>query len=168
MQQIEEAQGRIGQAPQHVERVIAMDPDIGEVPVADVAERGGDAVDERLAADEAMVGKQVRARGEMLARAEADLEVERALVAEQSLRTDLAVSRHRDRRQQRVDQRLLRGAQLVAHRPAIEPIERGRVAGFVRGHRRWPRAQSLADNAVGTSWPAASSKPLQQKGAIDG
>ena len=46
-----------------------------------------DAVEERLAADEAMIGQQVGAIGEMLAAAEADLEVQRAVVAEQSLAT---------------------------------------------------------------------------------
>ena len=51
--------------------------------VADVAERGGDAVEERLGADEAVVGQHVGAVGEMLARAEADLEMERAVLAEQ-------------------------------------------------------------------------------------
>ena len=54
--------------------------------VADMAERRGDAVEERLAADEAVVGQQVGAIGEMLARAEADLEMERPVVAEQALR----------------------------------------------------------------------------------
>ena len=52
--------------------------------VADVAERRGDAVEERLAADEAMIGQQVGAIGEMLARAEADLEMERPVLAEQA------------------------------------------------------------------------------------
>ena len=66
--------------------------------VADMAERGGDAVEERLAADEAVVGQQVGAVGEMLAGAEADLEVQRAVVAEQALRRDLAVVGHRDLR----------------------------------------------------------------------
>ena len=60
--------------------------DVGEMLVADVAERGGDAVEERLGADEAVVGQHVGAVGEMLARAEADLEMQRAVVAEQALR----------------------------------------------------------------------------------
>ena len=44
------------------------------------AKRVRDAVEERLAADEAMIGQQVGAIGQMLARAEADLEVQRAVV----------------------------------------------------------------------------------------
>ena len=77
-----------------------MEADVGEVLVADMAERGGDAVEERLAADEAVVGQQVGAVGEMLAAAEADLEMQRAVVAEQALGGDLALCRHRDRGQQ--------------------------------------------------------------------
>jgi glutathione S-transferase len=76
-------------------------------PVANMAERGRDPVEERLAADEAMVGQQVGAVGEMLARAEADLEVQRPVVAEQGARADLAFGRHGDLRQQAVDQLLL-------------------------------------------------------------
>lgn len=44
---------------------------------------GRDAVDERFAADEAVIGQQIGAVGKMLARAEADLEMERPVVAEQ-------------------------------------------------------------------------------------
>ena len=47
--------------------------------VADVAERRGDAVEERFGADEAVIGQHVGAIGQMLAGAESDLEVERAL-----------------------------------------------------------------------------------------
>ncbi len=54
--------------------------------VADMAERGRDAVEERLAADEAVVGQHVGAIGEMLARAEADLEMQRTVLAEQARR----------------------------------------------------------------------------------
>ena len=52
--------------------------------VADMIERGRDAVHERLAADEGVVGQHVRSIGEMLARAEADLEMERTILAEQA------------------------------------------------------------------------------------
>ena len=61
---------------------------------------GRDAVEERLAADEAVVGEQVGAVGEMLTRAEADFEMERAVVAEQPPRGQLALIRHRDLREQ--------------------------------------------------------------------
>ena len=57
--------------------------DVGEMLVADMAERRGDAVEEGLGADEAVIGQQIGAESEMLAGAEADLEMERAIVAEQ-------------------------------------------------------------------------------------
>ena len=84
MEQIDEAQRRVGQPLQHVERVAHVQADIGQPPVADMAERAGDAVEERLDADEAVIGQQIGAIGEMLAGAEADLEMERAIVAEQA------------------------------------------------------------------------------------
>ncbi len=68
-----------------------MDANIGQPLVADMAECLGDAVDEWLAADEAMIGEQVRAVRQMLAAAEADFKVERAIVAEQALGRDLAL-----------------------------------------------------------------------------
>ena len=85
MKQIEEAQRAVGHALQHLERIAAPQADIGEMLVADMGERGRDAVEERLGADEAMIGKHVGAVGEMLARAEADLEMQRPVVAEQAL-----------------------------------------------------------------------------------
>ena len=66
--------------------------------VADVAERGGDAVEERLGADEAVIGEHVGAVGQMLARAEADLEMQRAILAEQRCSGHLAIGRHFDLR----------------------------------------------------------------------
>ena len=85
MEQIEEAQRPVGNALKHVQRIAAPQADVGEMLVADVAERRRDAVEERLGADEAVIGEHVGAVGEMLARAEADLEMERAILAEQSL-----------------------------------------------------------------------------------
>ncbi len=55
-----------------------MEADIAEAGVADVAERADDSVDEGLGADEAVIGEEIGAVGEMLAGAEADLEMERA------------------------------------------------------------------------------------------
>ena len=65
--------------------------------VADMAERGGDPVQERLAADEAVIGQQIGAECEMLARAETDLQVKRAIIAEQEFRGNLALGRDGDR-----------------------------------------------------------------------
>jgi hypothetical protein len=50
-----------------------------------------------------VVGEQVGAKGEMLARAEADFEMERAAVAEQALRGDVAILGDRDPRQEAFD-----------------------------------------------------------------
>ena len=103
--------------------------------VADMAERRRDAVEERLGADEAVVGQHVGAVGEMLARAEADLEMERAVVAEQARGGDFAVGRHLDLRQQAVDQLLLALAQLVPARPAVEAVEGSGSPGLMQS---WP------------------------------
>ncbi len=83
MKQIDEAQRSIGHAPEHVQRIPAPQPHIGELPVANVAERGRDAIEERLGADETVVRQHVGAIGEMLARPEADLEMERTILTEQ-------------------------------------------------------------------------------------
>ena len=100
-----------------------MQPDVGEAPVADVLERADDSVEEGLGADEAVVGEQVGAKGEMLARAEADLEMERPGVAEQSLGGHRPLFRHAHRRQQPLEQLRLAGAQLVARAAAVEAAE---------------------------------------------
>ena len=50
-------------------------------------------------------------------------------------RRHVAFRRHFDLRQQSLDQLLLALAQLVAARPAVEPVDRRRVAWLVRGHR---------------------------------
>src|SRR5437868_9712648 len=102
--------------------------------VADVPERSGDSVQERLGTNEAVVGKHVGPGREMLARAEADLEVQRPVVAEQTPRNDLPVRWHFDLRQKRVDQLLLALAQFMAARAPVQAVERQRIAGLERGH----------------------------------
>ena len=134
MEQVKEAQTPIGHALEHLKRVAAPQADIAQMLLADVRERGGDSVEERLGADEAVVGKHVGAVGEMLARAKADLEMERPFVPEQPPRRDLAFGRHLDLWQQLVDELLLALAQLVPARAAVQPVEGQRVAGFERGH----------------------------------
>ena len=111
-----------------------MDADIGEVLVADSSERGGDAVEERLAADEAVIGEKIGAVGEMLAGAEADFEMERAVVAEQAPAVSSPSSGTAICGKQHFDQRRLRRAQLVPARPAIQPVEGGRIGFLVRRH----------------------------------
>ena len=85
-------------------------------------------VEEGLCPDEAMVGEQVGTFRQVLSAAEADLEMQRAIEAEQRLGRDRAVRRGADLRQQLVDQLLLAGAQRLALAAAIEPVERGRIA----------------------------------------
>src|SRR5207253_2058195 len=123
MKQIEEPQRTIGDSLEDLERVTAPQPDIGEMLVADMAKRGGNAVEERFGADEAVVRQHVGPRSEMLARAETDFEMQRAIIAKQALRGDLAILGHLDLRQQLVDQLLLALAQLVPARPAVEAVE---------------------------------------------
>src|SRR3546814_1574688 len=88
-------------------RVAHVEPDIAQRLVADMAERGDDAVQEGFAADEAMVGQQVGAIGEMLPAAEADLEMQGAVVAEQAGGGDLSLLRDGEGGEQGVDQLLL-------------------------------------------------------------
>jgi erythromycin esterase-like protein len=105
-----------------------------------MGQRLGHAIEERLGADEAMVGQQIGAIGHVLAAAKADLEMQRAIVAEQRLRRHRAFRRHRDARQQGIDKRLLALAQGLALGAAIESVERGRIAGFVCRHGAQPMA----------------------------
>jgi hypothetical protein len=71
----------------------------------------------------------------MFARPEADLEMKRSVIAEHVKRCDLALGRHRNLGQERLNQLLLALAQLVTARPPVKAIEGQWVAGFVRGHR---------------------------------
>jgi len=135
VQEVEKTQGPVGHALKHFERIAAPQADVAQMLVADVAERGGDSVEERLGADETVVGKHVGAIGEMLAGAEADLEMERPVVAEQRAGGDFAFGGDFDLREQGFDKLLLRLAELVPARPSIEAVEGQRVAGLERGHR---------------------------------
>ncbi len=74
----------------------------------------------------------------MLAAAEADLEMQRTVCAEQPLGGHRAVVRHRDAGQEIVDQALLVGAQRFADRTAVKPLQRGRVAFLECRHAARP------------------------------
>src|SRR5918993_1903377 len=87
---------------------------------ADVAEGCGDAVEERLRADEGMIRQKIGAIGEMLARTEADFEMELPVVSEQAGRGDFALRRDFDLGQKPIDEVLLALAQLMPARPAVE------------------------------------------------
>ncbi len=100
------------------------------------------AVEERFCADIAVIGQQIGAIGEMLAPAEADLEMQRTRIAEQRLSRDRPLDRHIDLRQEVVDQRLLELAQLLADAAAIEPRNGGGIAFLecCHGARAWHAA----------------------------
>ena len=98
-------------------RVVVPDPDIGEVPVTDMAEQRDDAILVGLAADQPDIRMLRCLPGEMLAAAEADLEPDLARRRrEEARRIDggLAI-RQRDLqlRQQRVEESGAPGAQLA-------------------------------------------------------
>lgn len=75
-----------------------------------------------------------RLRGQMLAGAKADLEFERAVIAEQGGRVERTFRRHLHLRQKLLDKPLLPRAQLMPRPPPIEPADRRRVRG--QGFRR--------------------------------
>ena len=154
VQQIDERQRPVGHAAQHLQRVAVMQADIRQgrvrtIIARDVNERLGDAVEERLGADEAVVGQHVGPLGEMLAAAEADLEMQRRRVAEQPLGGDRPFLRHAHLRQQMLDQILLPLAQGPPLAAAVEPVECRRIAGFVRGHAPPARAETTRLSSLG-------------------
>jgi hypothetical protein len=99
-----------------------------------MGQRLGNAVQEGFGTNETVVGQQVGAKSHVLAAAEADLEMERARVAEEALGGDRALFGHFDLRQEVFEELLLSFPQRPPLAAAVEPVERGRVAGFVRGH----------------------------------
>ena len=119
MKQIEESQRPVRKPLKHVQRIATPQADVREMLVADVAERGRDPIEEWLGADEDVIGEHVGAVREMLTRTESDLEMERAILSEQSSGRDLALGRNRDLRKQRVDQLLLAVTQFVPARPPV-------------------------------------------------
>src|SRR3546814_13436052 len=74
--------------------------------------------------------------------AEADLEMQGAVVAEQAGGGDLSLLRDGEGGEQGVDQLLLPLAELVPGLAAVEAVERGGIAGFMRCHARADRAFS--------------------------
>jgi hypothetical protein len=61
-----------------------------------------------------MIREKIGSKSEMLAAAEADFEVQRAVIAKERPRGDLALRRNRDFREKLIDQRLLPFPELVA------------------------------------------------------
>lgn len=119
MEQVDETERCVGHPLKHVERIAPVQPDIAEMPVANMRQRRCHAVDKGFATDEPMIGEQVGAIGKMLARSESDLEVQRALLPEQPDGIDRTRGRHRDPRVERVEQRRLRRTKRVVLAAAI-------------------------------------------------
>ena len=83
---------RRGQRCQEQPRIVVENPDIGQRPLLDMAQQGGDAVDEGFAAEEADIGMGFGLPGQMLAGAEADFQpVGRPRRPEQRRQIDRAV-----------------------------------------------------------------------------
>jgi hypothetical protein len=113
----------VGEAFQHLQRIVHMDADIVESLPLDVEQQADHAIQERFAADEAVIGAHRRLAGEMLAAAEADLELQGTIVAEQGGGIERPGFRNRDPREKIVDKRLLAHAQLVPLATAIEAAD---------------------------------------------
>jgi hypothetical protein len=143
VEQIEETERAIRNPRQHFQRITVVDPDIAQRGMRatisiDMNQRLGHPVEERFGPDEAVIGQHIGARRHMLTPAKADFKMQRALIPEQRLRSDRAFCGHGNARQQGVNQSLLAGAQRFAFGTAIEPVERQRIAGFMRGHGGGP------------------------------
>ncbi len=100
-----------------------MQADIAQPAVANVPQRADHAVEEWFAADEPVIRAHRCAPGEMFARAKADFDFERAIVAEQYVRIERAF-RDGQLRQQIVDQRRLALPQFVPLPPSVQPADR--------------------------------------------
>ena len=121
-----------------------MDTHIAQRALTHVNEGLRHPVDERFGSDETVIGKQVGPIGQMLAAAKTDLEMQRAIIAEQALSRDRAIGRDRDLGQQLVDQFLLSCAQGLALAATVEPVERGGIACFECRHARADSSLSRA------------------------
>src|SRR5689334_4205709 len=84
MEQIDPLEAGIGQPFQHVDHIAHVQPYVRQSLAFDMAERADHAIEEGLAADEAMARSRRRLEGKMLTFAEADLQFERARIAEQA------------------------------------------------------------------------------------
>jgi hypothetical protein len=88
----------------HLPRIAAINMD----------QRLGNTIEEGLSPDKSVIGEQIGPEGQMLAAAKADLEMERAIIAEQSHGGNRSFRRHGDPGQQIIDQPLLSCTQWLA------------------------------------------------------
>ena len=156
MEQIDALQGAVGEAFDDLQRVAHVQADIGEMVVADMVQRADHAVEERFAADKAVIRTGAGLSRQMFAGAEADLHLDRAVVAEQELRIERAGVGDRDLRQQFLDQGGLAQPQLVTLTTAIEAADGGGVihrAGCTGAEKsRKPLVQDRSGSGKGGTW----------------
>ena len=157
MEKIDAVERCVGQALDHVQRIAHVQADILQRAVANMVERADHAVEKGLAADKAGAGPHRRLAREMLAGAEADLHLKRAVFTEQGHRVDRHALGHADPGQQFLDERSLAEAQLVSLAAAIEAADGGRIV-----HRRaaivaWRFGASLQRKRRGPVWSRAAS-----------
>src|SRR3546814_18805616 len=118
MKQIDQAERTIGHTGQDVQGIAHVQSDVRQESIADMLQRADYSVQERLAADKAMIRQQVGTISEMLAGPEADFEVKGAIIAEQSPGRDRPFLRHFDLREQLLKQLRMSRAALV---PLTDP-----------------------------------------------
>src|SRR5690242_1690223 len=91
-QEIECAETSVWQSRQYFARVAHVQTYVRHLLIDDLSNELRGAVDERLAADEAPIGMQLRLRGEMLAAAKANLERKRRRLRKQGAKIDRSLS----------------------------------------------------------------------------
>jgi len=111
----------------------------------------GNSVDEGFGTNEAMVRQQVSAKGQVLAAAKPDFEVEWAIMPEQPLRCDRPFCWHGDLGEKLVNQLLLARTQGFALASPIKPVESRWVAFLKCAHAKgdWRMNSPLSSDASG-------------------
>ena len=132
MKQIHPFKRSIGQPRQHVKRITHMEADILQPVCLHMLERADHAIDERFAADQAVIGVQFRLPCQMLASAEADLELQGAIVAKQRLGIERPV-RYANPREQFLNKSGLPDAQLVPLPPSVKTANCRRIIHYPCG-----------------------------------
>src|SRR5699024_11026660 len=96
----------------------------------DMDQQADDTVEKGLAANEAMIGTHRRLSGKVLAATEADLQLERAIVAKHHLGGQGPLGGHRQLGQQALGQRRLAGAELMPGAAAVKAAEGGGIGHY--------------------------------------
>ena len=102
MEQIHTFKRRVRQPRQNVQSIAHVQPDIAELISLNVLQRPDHTVDERLAANESMLGMQFCLPRQVFSGAETDLELQRTTIAKQCAGIERTI-RNTDPRQQVLD-----------------------------------------------------------------